>query len=128
MTLFAFIGFVMVLMLCSIDLYEGKKVAIFSWIVSAVSLADTYLVCNMFTDPFIHLVVLSVSIFLTLFLFGNTPGLVKSPGKISTVISRIMLVALIIFAIMTVAYNYIAEVDMGNFFKIIYDLFMKGGG
>ena len=122
--LFAFMGFVIVLILCSFDLYKGKKVAIFSWIISAVSLADTYFVCNMFTDPFIHLIILSVSIFITLFLFGNTPGLVKSSGKISTVISRVMLVVLILFAIMTVAYKYIADVDMDNFFKIIYDLFM----
>ena len=126
--LFAFMGFVMVLILYSPDLYKGKKAAIFSWIVSAVSLVDTYFICNFFADPFVHLLVLSVSIFLTLFLFGNIPGLVKSPGKISTVISRIMLVALILFAIMTMAYKYIADVDMSNFFKNICELFMKGGG
>lgn len=126
--LFAFMGFVMILILYSSDLYNGKKAAVFSWVISVVSLADTYLVCNIFTDPFVHLVILSVSIFTTLFLFFNTPGLVKSPRKVSTVISRVILVALILFAIMTVVYKYIADVDMGNFFKIIYDLFMKGGG
>lgn len=124
---FALIGFFLVFTLFSPGLYNGKQAAIFSWITSVVSISSTYFICCVFSDPFAHLIVLSVSLILSLFLFGNIPGLVKSPGKISTLISRVILVALILFVIMTVVYKYIADGDMGNFFKIIYDLFMKGG-